>query len=509
MERRPRLRTLRTAAAGLAGGTLLLGGLALVGAPAAQAASVSGFGSGPIGVPQQITMSAICGGGSGGGTSLSFSATYSDGVVSTTTPVTSDATGGATTFWTPTRLGTVTQVSVGSSCSPFSQATNFAIGAVPTFTTITAPNTAQVGVATKIQVVVTSQSPSTYTPTGTTTVTDPSGAVITTMSLTAGPGQGQAYAYYWWTPTGPGSYIIQARYNPATGNALTSVSAQDIIQATPSGGTISLFHPPVMYVGAATTLTANVVPNNVQGSVGFTINGQPISASIPIVNGQASFVWTPQAPGPVRIGASYTTNQGGSGSTFDDVTVQAPAKTDSITLTPAGQGTWAPNGSYPMGNGTTLNFSATTLSGAAVSLTDTGPCTIAGLSLTATQGSGGCILTATSPGGNGYAGIQQNYTIQLVPGTQVPRVIPRQSGSIKLGKKITLEGPGNNDTNAGQNMSWRVTSGKANCKLRFPANGSVRIEGVKVGSCNVRATAPGIPGQWNNLVLNRSYRVNR
>jgi hypothetical protein len=499
-----RLRRMRTVAAGFAGGTLLIGGLALASAPAAQAASISGFGSGPIGVPQLITMSGVC---DQFGASLSFAATYSDGVVATTSPVTADASGSATVYWTPSRLGTVTQVSVGSTCAPVTQATNFSITPVATVTSITAPNTAQVGVATKIQAIVTSQSPSTYTPSGTVTITDPSGAVITTMGLTPGPGTAQAYAYYWWTPSAPGSYIIQARYNPATGNALTSVSAQDIIQATASGGTISLFHPPVMYVGAATTLTATVAPASTQGSVGFTINGQPISASIPLVNGQASFVWTPQAAGPVRIGASYTTNQGGSGSTFDNVVIQAPAKTDSITLTPAGQGTWAPNGSYPVGNGTTLNFSATTLSGAAVTLTDTGPCTISGLSLTATQGSGGCILTATSPGGNGYAGIAQNYTIQLVPGTQVPRVQPRQSGPIKRGAKVTLEGPGNNDTNAGQNMSWKVTSGKANCKLRFPSNGSVRLEAVKAGSCNVRATAPGVPGQWNNLVINRSFNV--
>jgi hypothetical protein len=504
MEHSSRLRRMRTAAAGFAGGALLLSGLAIASAPAAQAASISGYGSGPIGVPQLITMSNIC---NQFGVQLSFTATYSDGVVATTTPVTADGTGSATVYWTPSRLGTVTQVSVASTCTPVTQSTNFTINPVSTVTTITAPNTAQVGVATKIQVVVTSASPSTYSPTGTVTVTDPSGAVITTMGLTAGPGQAQAYAYYWWTPSGPGSYIIQARYNPATGNALTSTSAQDIIQATASGGTISLFHPPVMYVGASTTLTATVVPTSTQGSVGFTINGQPISASIPLVNGQASFNWIPQAAGPVRIGASYTTNQGGSGSTFDDVVVQAPAKTDSITLTPAGQGTWAPNGTYPVGNGTTLTFAATTLSGAAVSLSDTGPCTINGMSLTATQGSGGCILTASSPGGNGYAGIQQSYTIQLVPGTQVPRVQPRQSGRIKLGAKVTLEGPGNNDTNAGQNMGWKVTSGKANCKLRYPGNGSIRLEAVKRGSCNVRATAPAVPGQWNNLVLERSYNV--
>ena len=40
-----------------------------------------------------------------------------------------------------------------------------------------------------------------------------------------------------------------------------------------------------MTQGVPVTLVATVAPAGVQGSVGFTLNGAPISASIPIVNG--------------------------------------------------------------------------------------------------------------------------------------------------------------------------------------------------------------------------------
>ena len=48
------------------------------------------------------------------------------------------------------------------------------------------------------------------------------------------------------------------------------------------------------HAGQTVTLVATVFPAGTQGSVGFTVNGAPISASIPLnAQGQASFPWTP------------------------------------------------------------------------------------------------------------------------------------------------------------------------------------------------------------------------
>ena len=474
-------------------------------APAANAATgVSGFGPGPIGVPQLITMTEIC-----PSAQLNFQASYNTGAVSSAPTVTADINGSATVYWTPSSVGTVTSVSVGSTCTPVNASANFNISAVGTTTTISAPNTAKVGQQTKITVTVQSNSPSTYTPTGTAVVKDANGATLQTLGLTAGPGAGQAYAYYWWTPTTAGQYIIQATYQPATGNAGASTSAQDIIQATASGGTISLKAPGALTQGVPVTLTATVVPANVQGTVGFTLNGNPISAAIPIVNGVANFTWTPNVAGQVTLGASYTTNQGGSGSTTDVVTISgAPAQSDAITLVQPGWGPWAPNGSYTLGNGSNFTFQASSLSGAPVTLSETGPCQVSGLNINVPVGSGVCNLQASTPGGNGYAPVTYGYTVNLIPGVQVANIAAPPSGRFKVGRVLVLESPGQADTNAGQNIGWKVQKkggGRKHCKLLYPDNGSVTLRIASKGSCTVIGSAPGVAGQWQPFKTARKY----
>lgn len=502
-KRRRAPRAILAAASGLAVAAASL----TVAAPAAMATtSVSGFGPGNIGTPQLITMTEIC---DQSGVQLTFQATYSDGTTASATPVTTDSSGSATVYWTPARLGTVTQVSVGSTCTPVTLSTNFQISPVGTITTISAPNTARVGQQTKITVTVQSNSPSTYTPTGTVVVKDPNGATLQQMGLTPGPGAGQSYAYYWWTPTTAGQYIIQATYQPASGNATASTSAQDIIQATPSGSTISLKAPGTLTQGVPVTLIANVVPSSVQGTVGFTLNGNPISAAIPIVNGQATFQWTPTAIGQVTLGASYTTNQGGSGSTTDVVNIVAgPSQSDKITLVQPGWGPWTANGSYTLGNGSSFAFQASTLSGAPVTLSETGPCSVSGLTITVPVGSGVCNLQASSPGGNGYAPVTFGYTVNLIPGVQTADVNPPPSGRFKVGRVILLESPGQADTNAGQNIGWTIQkkgAGRKHCKLLYPDNGSVTLRITAKGSCTVIGRAPGVAGQWQPFRTARTY----
>ena len=498
-----RTRSWRAAAAGAAGSALVLAGLTLGATPANAATGISGFGPGQIGVPQLITMTEVC---NQFGAQITFSATYSDGVTVSANPVTANNAGSATVYWTPNRLGTVTSVSANSTCAPVTTGTSFAITPVNTITTISAPNTAQVGVATKITVNVQSQSPSTYQPTGQVVVRDANGATVSTMGLTQGPNPGQSYAYYYWTPTTTGQYIIQATYNGDANASASPPSAQDIIQATPSGSTISLKHPPVMNVGVPQTLTANVFPVTVQGSVGFTVNGQPISGSIPIVNGSASMTWTPPAAGTITLGASYTTNQGGSGSTSEQITIQPASQTDAISLVQPGWGPWAPGGTYTLGNGSTFTFQASTLSGAPVTLSETGPCQVSGLTITVPVGSGACNLKASSPGGNGYAPTTAGYTVNLIPGTQQANITAPQSGRYKVGRVLVLESPGQADTSGGQNINWNVQKGgKAVCKLLYPDNGSVTLRIAKKGQCTVVGRAPGVPGQWQPFTVTRTY----
>ena len=487
-----------------AASALLLGTIAVAAAPA-QATSASGLANGYVGVTQTITVTDFCPGGN-----VQLQATVNGNVV-TSNPASSDSNGNATILWAPPTVGSVTNAEiqsslVGSLCGTISLP-NVALSQVPTSSVVTAPNSVTVGVATQITVTVQSQSRSVYAPTGSVIVKDANGATLQTLGLTPNAGGGSSYAYWRWTAPASGSFTFQAVYSGDT-NALTSTSAQDIVIATTSGVPIALSLPPTFTVGVPATLQANVYPANVQGSVGFTLNGTPLSSSIPIVKGVAKTQWTPTVAGSVSIGANYTTNQGGTGSTSNQVTIIAgPVSTDVITLTQPGFGTWAPNGTYTVSNGTTITFTASTLSGAAVTLTDTGPCQTSGLTLVVDASNATCNLVATSPGGNGYAPAKYGYTVTTGLGQQTAILAAPQSGRINVGKTLTMESPQQGDTNAGQNIVWRITKGKNKvCTLGFPSSGAVTLKIKKRGQCSVRGNAPGVANVWAPYVVTRTYQ---
>ena len=497
----PRLRRIaRRTASSLTAATIAVTGLGLAVAGPAHA-TVTGFG-GPVGVTQTVTVSNTSPNLIGESTCTAVPSI--NGVAQL--PATGPLINGTLTFlWTPRSVGAATFTL--PDCTTTSTIPAASITQVSTTTSVATPNTSAVGQAVTVNVVVQSASPSAYAPTGQVVVRNANGAVLTTMGLTAGPGTGQSFAYFRWTPTQPGTFFFQATYN-GDANATTSVSPQDTVIVTPSGNTISLVAPSTMTQGVPATLIATVAPSGVQGSVGFTLNGAPISASVPLVNGVATFLWTPTVVGQVTLGASYMTNQGGSGSTSDRVTIIAgPISKDVITLVQPGFGPWGPNGVYTLANGSTFAFQASTLSGAAVTLSETGPCQVSGLTITIDTGSGQCNLVATSPGGNGYAAVQQGYTVSMIPGNQTAALAAPNNGTFSKGRTIRLQNPSQGQTNAGQNVTWRVTNGSNRCRIRYPSSGAVNLQLQRAGNCTVVARAPGIAGQWNQFRLERSYRA--
>lgn len=483
-----------------AASALVLGAVGLAAAPA-QAASATGYGNGVVGITQTISAQAVC-----PSAQLAFTAQYSNGVTVAAPLVYADINGNATIYWAPTIVGQITQATIGSTCSPvYLGGAN--ISQTATTTTISTPNNAQVGLATQIMVTVQSNSPSAYAPTGQVVVKNVNGATLQTMGLAPGPGNGQAYAYYWWTPSTSGTYTFQATYS-GDSNAASSVSPQDFINATPNGTPITLTHPTTMTTGIPQTLIATVYPTTTQGSVGYTLNGNPISASVPLVNGVASFQWTPTSAGAFTLGANYMTNQGGSGSTSGAITVvSGPASSDVITVTPAGGTTWSPNGTYVLNASSTTNFNVSTLSGSKVTLIDSGPCTSPGLSVVTPASTASCILSFVSAGGNGYAPITQNYNVTVGLGQQTATLAAPQSGKVNVGKTITLESPSQSDTNAGQNITWKITAGKNKvCSLVFPSSGAVKLKMKKKGTCTVVGSAPAVPNVWAAYSVTRSYQ---
>lgn len=500
-----------------AAGALVAGTVTLAAAPA-QAASISGLGPNNVGVTQNIQVTgfaAFC--------TLEVDLQFNGATVilpPVGQTVVTDANGNATVPWTPMTTGSLTQIGVSGVTTdgqtlcgtPFTQTfTNTNISKVGTSVVVDAPNTATVGQSVRVQATVQSSNSSRYTPTGTITITDANGASLSgPMGLTPGPGAGQAYAYFNFVPKAAGNYYFKAQYGGDAYSNASPVSPLDTMIATPSGNTIAISAPPVMTQGQSVTLTATIYPAGTQGSVGFTINGSPISASIPVnAQGQASMTWTPNVVGNVTLGANYTTNAGGTGSTSQPVTIVAgPAQQDTITLIQPGWGPWTNGGTYTLGNGSNFTFQATSLSGAPVVLSETGPCGLNGNTINVPVGSGQCNLQARTNGGNGYAPVTYGYTIALIPGNQVATVAAPNSGRYKAGRSLVLEAPGQADTNAGQNINWVITKGKNKiCKLQYPDNGSVTLKLIKKGHCMVKANAPGVPGQWNPYNIRRSYHA--
>ena len=407
------------------------------------------------------------------------------------------------TFTTPATLGPLALTASNGTSSATTALT--VTGPVSTTTVVTASNDGKVGQPTLITSTVTSSGGSSYVPTGQIVISDSNNAVIHSGALTQGPGAGQSNMYFRYTPTAPGTYTFIATYT-GDAQATRSVSAQDALIASASGNPISLAVPPSLSENTPIVLTASLVPSSTRGTVGFTVNGAAISAAVPIINGTASFNWTPNIQGKVTLGAEYTTNNGGSGSTTDVVTIGAPTATDVITLIQPGWGAWGNGTAHAMGNGSNFPFTATTLSGAGVTLSETGPCTVSGLTLKVNAGSGVCNMTASTPGGNGYQGVSYSYTINLVPGTQSATLKAPVSGRYKVKKVLVLESATEQDTSAGQNISWKLKKkGRSNCKMMNRDSGAVTLKILKKGTCTVVGRAPGVAGAWEPFKTARKY----
>lgn len=473
-------------------------------------AVVTGPTAGVVGVPVTMGLQVTGAFPPGGSFSVIPSGSNSGGASSISVPVASSGSNNSFTF-VPPHVGTFTFAVSGVASTT---SVSMQVQPVTVNVAVTAPQTLQVGQTATISATVTP----------TTGILAPLGQIQFAIVGSGNVGQpvwlngnSPSTASIPWTPANLGQVQLTATYIPNRINGFPDTSCAnsnctspvDTIQITSSGVNVYLANPPQFFSGVANTITAviSVVPPS--GSVTFAANGQVFASNVAVqANGRASAPWTPAAAGNFTISANWVGNNGVTGGSQENVTVSAgTGQVDSIVLTPAGQASWAPNGTYQVANGATVTFSAATSSGAAVTISDKGPCNISGLSLTADQGNGGCILTASSPGGNGFGPNSVSYNISLVPGTQVPSFTPPASGRFRSGRVLVLESATQQDTNAGQQINWRVRpNSRSVCRVQFPNNGSVTLRLTGRGACNVVGRAAAVPGEWNALNLTRHYR---
>ena len=179
--------------------------------------------------------------------------------------------------------------------------------AVPaTSITFTAPPIAKIGEYNMLTVSITSSDGVTQ-PEGGVVFRNQSGEIVGTAGTGRGTSVANSIATLPWWPTQQTSYVFTAQYNAAPGLSLTgSTTAAPIsIIATPSGQNVSM-SAPQMYLGVPATMTATVYPGTLQGSVGFTANGWGLGPSVPIINGGATFAFTPGSLGWQQFGVSFS-----------------------------------------------------------------------------------------------------------------------------------------------------------------------------------------------------------
>jgi hypothetical protein len=416
-----------------------------------------------------------------------------------------DATGAvAAATWTPLVAGSIPMYAAYASTDGTQAATsnvrNVTIAKAKTTTTLTVPATARIGATVTLTATVAAGA---YNPTGSVTFTLPNGTVLASSNVGA---KGVATLNVQ-MPQSATTYQVRAAYN-GDDNASESRSDTESIAVTSSGSVIDLDVSAGPYlVGKQVTLTATLTPSNLRGSVTFSAGTTVIGAQ-QVSNGKATLNWTPNTGGTVRLSAAFV--PAGSttplGTATEDIAVATNLPPNRITLGPSGQPAWVDGQGVGLRFRDSITLTATSASGGAVGLAITGPCTLAGNTVTANAGAGTCILTATSPQTTTLAASRQVNTIALARAKQTATLIAPPSGKLLRGSAYRLAAP-NTRTNAGNTVAWSVVKAPRRCKVVTSSDGTVLLRTYRKGVCKVRAFAPPVAGQYLKFQRTFTYRV--
>ncbi len=138
------------------------------------------------------------------------------------------------------------------------------------------------------------------------------------------------------TFTGAGAHSITAEFTGAVGFTNATAAAQGVTVTDPDVETsLTVVVPTTATTGSSVDLTATVNPANAQGSVQFTVNGNPVGAPVAVSNGAASFPYTFNAVGSFQVSAEFTgavgfTNSSAAG---QSVTVSDPVQQTELSVT--------------------------------------------------------------------------------------------------------------------------------------------------------------------------------
>lgn len=360
--------------------------------------------NGLVGVQQQITLLAP----NSRGTVVTVSFSLAGGS-SFSGQTTINGSGAGTLAWTPNLPGmwTITSTGIGS--------TKVFVSPIPTTTILLVPDEVSTGQATGIITTVTSLGGS-IAPSGTVIVRDQANQMVASGILRPGNSPLTSSISMTWMAS-PSSVSLTASFVPATPAFAASISPS---ATTFIGGnqTVSIMVPPAIYFGVPTTLRTVNDAGVSGGSSAFNQNKDGfltfIGGSNPVVDGVASYIWTPTLSGYLAIGVQFSTaGLAINGSDSRPILVLPAPTPDAITITPSGAAPWGPGVVGTLTAGNTLTLTPASRSGNAVTLATNGPCVINAAVLTVLS-AGACTVTASSLGNAGnLATSTQNYTVNI------------------------------------------------------------------------------------------------
>jgi hypothetical protein len=137
---------------------------------------------------------------------------------------------------------------------------------------------------------------------------------------------------------------------------------------------------------------------------------------------------------------------------------------------------------------TPVTFAVTTGSGVAATLKSYTPdlCPVTGFTVDALKGSGQCDIAVIAPGDATHAAKTSHFP--FIVGLGVQTLTERVSKvSIKVPATLTVA------TNFGESVAYKSSTPK-NCSVK-----GATVKGLKVGTCNLVATAMGVNGNYNAI----------
>ena len=398
----------RRAAAATGAAALGLSLLAIAPASAAPARGALYAANGMVGVAEQILVNAP----NLRGQVVTIG--FANGPLGAQAQTTIGSNGWGALTWTPTAPGTWQVNGLGSAVSLTSD--TFTVAAVPTSTVIVAPNNVQQGVATTLNVFVTSQG-GTLAPQGTVSITSTFGSPVGSAALTPYAGFNStnvSLATLTWTPSAvPGPYAMQATFTPSSaawGASQSQVATPNIQLSNPI---VSLRFAPNLYVGQPTYLSILLGQGYGDGTAAFIVNNQTVApGSVPVTNGTAIVPWTPSVSGNATIIAQYTGKNGLSGQSSQAVNIQGALPQDNITVDPPNQPVWSQGRAIIMPAGSSVELVGSSSSGNPVLFSEQGPCAVSGGTLLALS-AGSCTVSAQSFGSPTFLPATENYVVTV------------------------------------------------------------------------------------------------